>query len=179
MTELDPREDFSNKCPRPDGHLKEVALSDSPDHWVKIGANLPLNVQNNLISLLNENADLFAYSPSDMLGIDPSFISYKLSLDPRAKPMAQKRRKLGTEKQKAINEEVKRLLDVGFIREIQYTTWLANVVMVKKSNGKCRMCVDFTDLNKACPKDSYPLLCINKLVDGASGYQYLSFMDTY
>ena len=56
-----------------------------------------------------------------------------------------------------IHEETHKLLAAGHIREIQYPEWLANVVLVKKSNGKCRMCVDFTDLNKACPKDSYPL----------------------
>nr|KYP72761.1 Transposon Ty3-I Gag-Pol polyprotein [Cajanus cajan] len=65
------------------------------------------------------------------------------------------------------------------IREIQYPTWLANVVMVRKSNGNWRMCTDFTDLNKACPKDSYPLPNIDCLVDNASGYELLSFMDAY
>nr|KYP59183.1 Transposon Ty3-I Gag-Pol polyprotein [Cajanus cajan] len=67
----------------------------------------------------------------------------------------------------------------GHVREIQYPTWLANVVMVHKSNGKWRMCTDFTNLNKACPKDSYPLPNIDCLVDGASGYELLSFMDAY
>jgi len=55
-----------------------------------------------------------------------------------------------------VQEETKKLLDAGHVREIQYPEWLANVVLVKKANGKWRMCVDFTDLNKACPKDSYP-----------------------
>jgi len=70
-------------------------------------------------------------------------------------------------------------MDAGIIREIQYTSWVSNVVMVKKSNGKWRMCTDYTDLNKACPKDSYPLPNIDKLVDNAAGYKYLSFMDAY
>nr|KYP66897.1 Transposon Ty3-I Gag-Pol polyprotein [Cajanus cajan] len=75
--------------------------------------------------------------------------------------------------------ETQKLLNAGFIKEIKYTTWLANVVMVKKSNGKWRMCVDYTDLNKACPKDAYPLPSIDRLVDGASGYAMLSFLDAY
>nr|KYP74504.1 Transposon Ty3-I Gag-Pol polyprotein [Cajanus cajan] len=70
-------------------------------------------------------------------------------------------------------------MDAGFIREVQYTTWLANVVMVKKPNGKCRMCTDYTDLNKACPKDAYPLPNIDRLVDGAAGHQFLTFLDAY
>ena len=66
---------------------------------------------------------------------------------------------------KAIAEEVRKLLEAGFIQEVYYPDWLANVVMVKKANGNWRMCVDFTDLNKACSKDSYPLLRIDTLVD--------------
>ena len=66
-----------------------------------------------------------------------------------------------------------------FIREVYYLDWLANVVMAKKANGKWRMCVDFTDLNKACPKDSYPLLRIDQLVDSTAGHKLLSFMDTF
>uniref|UniRef100_A0A2N9HN36 RNase H type-1 domain-containing protein n=1 Tax=Fagus sylvatica TaxID=28930 RepID=A0A2N9HN36_FAGSY len=68
---------------------------------------------------------------------------------------------------------------LGFIREVYYPNWLANVVMVKKSNGKWRMCVDFTDLNKACLKDSFPLPRINRLVDSTAGHRLLTFMDAF
>ena len=71
------------------------------------------------------------------------------------------------------------LTTAQFIREVYYPDWLANVVMVKKANGKWRMCVDFTDLNKACPKDSYPLPCIDQLVDSIAGHQLLSFIDAF
>jgi len=71
------------------------------------------------------------------------------------------------------------LLNTGFIEEAHYTTWLSNVVLVKKANGKWRMCVDYTDLNKACPRDAYPLPNIDRLVDGAAGNQVLSFLDAY
>jgi hypothetical protein len=76
-------------------------------------------------------------------------------------------------------EEVEKLLMTRFIREVYYPEWLANVVMVKKSSGKWRMCIDFTDLNKACPKDSYPLPRIDQLVDSTVGHKLLSFMDTF
>ena len=79
----------------------------------------------------------------------------------------------------AIKEEVHKLVTAEFIREVYYPDWLANIVMVKKANGKWRMCVDFTDLNKACPKDSYPLLRIDRLVDLTAGHQLLSFMDEF
>ena len=67
----------------------------------------------------------------------------------------------------------------GFIREVYYPNWLANVVLVKKANGKWRMCVDFTDLNKACPKDNFPLPRIDQLVDSTAGHKLLTFMDAF
>ena len=71
------------------------------------------------------------------------------------------------------------MLQAGFIQEAHYTTWLANVVLVKKPNDKWRMCTDYTDLNKACPKDSYPSPSIDRLVDGAVGHRYMSFLDAF
>ena len=76
-------------------------------------------------------------------------------------------------------QETAKLLKAGFVKEIHFTTWLANVVMVPKSPRKWRMCVDFMDLNKACPKDAYPLPSMDKLVDGALEVKFLNFMDAY
>ena len=72
-----------------------------------------------------------------------------------------------------------KLLAPGFIREVHYPDWLSNMVMVKKANGKWRMCVDFTNLNKAFLKDSYPLPHIDQLVDSTASHQLLSFMDAF
>jgi len=83
------------------------------------------------------------------------------------------------ERRLVIREKMQKLWKAGHIREIQYPEWLANVVLVQKANGKWRMCVDFTDLNKACPKDSYPLPNIDSLVDSASGCRLLSFLDAF
>ena len=83
------------------------------------------------------------------------------------------------ERNKAIAEEVRKLLEADFIREVHYPDWLASVVMVKKANGKWRMCVDFTNLNKACPQDSYPLPRIDTLIDSTARHQLLSFMDAF
>ena len=83
------------------------------------------------------------------------------------------------EHNRAITKEVEKLLEADFIREVFYLDWLANMVMVKKSNGKWRMCVDFTDLNKACLKDSFPLPRIDQLLDSTVGHKLLSFMDPF
>ena len=89
---------------------------------------------------------------------------------PSSKPIRQKKRVFAHEQDNAINEEVQKVTTTEFIRDVYYPDWLANVVMVKKANGKWRVCVDFTDLNKAFPKDSYPLPCINQLIDSTTGH---------
>ena len=78
-----------------------------------------------------------------------------------------------------VQKQVQTLLDAGFIHEVMYPTWLSNVVIVKKSNGKWQMCIDYTGLNKAFPKDSYHLQSIDGLIDATSNFQFLSFMDAY
>nr|KYP50706.1 Retrotransposable element Tf2 [Cajanus cajan] len=98
-----------------------------------------------------------------MPGIDANFICHRLAIHKEAKPVAQRKRKVGGERRDAVIIETQKLLNAGFIREVRYTTWLANVVLVKKNSGKWRMCVDYTDLNRACPKDSYPLPSIDRL----------------
>jgi len=78
-----------------------------------------------------------------------------------------------------VAHEVNQLLKADFIRPIKYTMWIANLVMVKISSSKWRMCVDYTDLNKACPKDTFPLLRIDWLIDMTTGYKLFSFLDAY
>ena len=114
-----------------------------------------------------------------MSGIDPSVIVHRLNVLPSFSPIRQKKQVFAQERDKAIAEEVRKLLEADFIQEVYYPDWLANVVMVKKANGKWRMCVDFTDLNKACPKDSYPLPQIDTLVESIARHQLLSFMDAF
>ena len=114
-----------------------------------------------------------------MLGIDPSIMVHKLNVSPSFLPIQQKKRVFTPEQDQAIVEKVRKLQEASFIREVYYLDWLANIVMVKKVNGKWRMCVDFTDLNKACPKDSYPLPQVVILVDSTVWHQLLSFMDAF
>jgi len=114
-----------------------------------------------------------------MPDIDPKIICQELNVDPSFKPVKQKRRKLGLERAKAVNDEVDKLLKIGSIKEVQYLDWLVNTVMVKKKNGQDRVCIDFTDLNKACPKDSFPLPHVDRLVESTAGNELLSFMDAF
>ncbi|XP_022891750.1 uncharacterized protein LOC111406590 [Olea europaea var. sylvestris] len=115
----------------------------------------------------------------DMPKIDLEVAVYRLNVNPRAKPVKQRKRQFAPEQREVIREEIAKLLNAQFIREVQYTDWLANVVLVKKANGKWRVYIDFTDLNKACSKDSYPLPWIDSLVDITSGHKLYSFLDAF
>ncbi|RDX57639.1 hypothetical protein CR513_63103, partial [Mucuna pruriens] len=132
--------------------------------------------------------DILRVGPRSSGGRGATINFLDLDLDPREQFEDQRpcpaeelkeRGKLGEEKKKAPKEETNTLLAVGFIKEVQYPTWLANMVMVRKPSGRWRMCMDYTDLNKASPKDPYPFPNIDQLVDGASGFALLSFMDAY
>ena len=180
--DLDPRsfsKDEEEWRPRPVEEVKEVQVGGEPCQKVSIGTTLSREMEEELTCTLRKNLDVFAWSAKDMPGIDPNFICHRLAIDPMARVVQQRKRKMSAEKQKAVQEETHKLVKAEFIKEVKYPTWLANVVMVKKPSGKWRMCTDYTDLNKVCPKDSYPLPSIDQLVDNASGYDLLSFMDAY
>ncbi|GKU99702.1 hypothetical protein SLEP1_g12506 [Rubroshorea leprosula] len=102
---------------------------------------------------------------------------HKLSTDPTKRPMIQKHRLFGPKKQATIDEEIQKLLQAGFIRRVEYSEWVTNLVLVKKPNGKWRMCIDFTNLNEACPKDPHPLPNVEKLVERAAGHERMSFLN--
>jgi hypothetical protein len=157
-----------------------VVLDDKkPDKTTNIGTKMDRRMRKAIIEFLKGNLDVFAWTHEDMPDIDPSVISHKLNVELSIRPIKQKRRVFASDRNQAISDEVEKVLATGFIREVYYPNWLANVVMVKKSNGKWRMCVDFTDLNKACLKDSFPLPRIDQLVDSTTGHRLLTFMNVF
>ncbi|XXG78142.1 hypothetical protein AAC387_Pa08g2147 [Persea americana] len=150
-----------------------------PDRFFLVGSQLPETEKTELLSLLEENKAVFAWTPYEMPGIDPAVICHELKVDPNHRPVLQKQRRTGVPQTEAVVEEVQKLLEAGAIREVHYPQWLANTVVVKKKTGKWRVCVDFTDLNKACPKDSFPLPKIDQLIDATAGHDRMSFLDAY
>ncbi|KAL0416592.1 UNVERIFIED_CONTAM: Transposon Ty3-G Gag-Pol polyprotein [Sesamum latifolium] len=136
-------------------------------------------IEEELVHFLRTNSDVFAWSVHDLTRIDPRVMMHKLNVDPNSRPVRQKKRTFGQERNEIIKEEVEKLLTAGYIRPVQYPEWLANVVLVPKPNKKWRMCIDFTYLNRACPKDSYPLPRIDVLVDSTAGCEMMSFLDAF
>nr|AAY99339.1 pol-polyprotein [Silene latifolia] len=150
-----------------------------PGRTVTVGVGLEPKFRADLLDLLRKNKDVFAYSAAEMPGVSREVIVHKLNVLSNARPVKQKMRNSSAEKDDAIKAEVDKLLEAGFIMPCTYPEWLANVVMVKKSSGGWRMCVDFTNLNKACPKDCYPLPRIDSLIDATASYTMLSLLDAF
>ena len=178
LDELDICDEVNTRL-EPSEELEPIPLDDSPEHLTYIGFKLVENLRSLLTHFLRQNKDVFAWKQANMGGIDPAIISHRLNVSPSFKPVNQKRRSFAPERKKAINEEVGKLLQAGEIREVEYPEWLANVMLVKKANDEWRLCIDFTDINKACPKDSFPLPRIDLIVDATADHELLSFMDSF
>ena len=178
VDELDMRNEVNTRL-EPSEELELVQLDDNPKHLAYIGSKLAEDLRSLLIHFLRQNKEVFAWKQEDMGGIKPAIITHRLNVNPSFKPVKQKRRSFAPERQKAINKEVGKLLQADAIREVEYLEWLANVVLVKKTNGKWRLCIDFTDVNRACPKDSFPLPWIDLIVDATASHELLSFMDAF
>ncbi|CAA0809002.1 Unknown protein, partial [Striga hermonthica] len=172
----------SEKRPRnsdlePHGELMEIQIGETEEQTTKIGKDLRNELRDQLIALLKEFRDVFAFTPEELTGIDPTIMEHKLNVDPLRKPVKQRLRHHGGEIDKAIEVEVDKLLRAGHVKEIQFPDWISNTVMVRKALNKWRSCINFRDLNLACPKDHYPLPRIDQLVDSTAGCELLSMMD--
>jgi len=110
---------------------------------------------------LAQNLDVFTWNPYEVLGVDPTFITHKLNVEPMFLPKKQKPMRSAKQHVEVIKEEVEKLRHVGAIKEVFFPEWLSNTMVVKKKNGKWRVYVDFTDLNRACPNDLFPVLKID------------------
>jgi hypothetical protein len=156
-----------------------LLCEDITEQKVLLGSQLYDEQERTLFRFLFNNKDVFAWSANDLCGVNRYVIEHSLNVDPSIRPRKQKLWKMSDDKVEGASNKVKRLLSADVIREVRYPKWLANNVMVKKANGKWRMCIDFTGLNKACPKDEFPLPRIDSLVDAAAASELMSLLDCY
>jgi hypothetical protein len=167
------------KTPSADQPKPMLLCEDIADQKALLGSQLSGEQERTLLRFLFNNKDVFAWTANDLCGVNRDVIEHSLNVDPSFRPRKQRLRKISEDKAEGARNEVKRLLSAGVIREVMYPEWLANTVMVKKANGKWRMCIDFTDLNKACPKDEFPLPRIDSLVDATAYSELMSLLDCY
>ena len=159
--------------------LDKVVIGDDPERFFQVGAQLPLEEKEELVELLRRNVDVFVWDAYEAPGLDPKFICHHLNVNPSVTPKRQPPRRPSNEHVEAVKSEVTKLKQAGAIKEVFYPQWLANTMVVKKKTGKWHVCVDFTDLNKACPKDPFPLPRIDQLVDATVGHPQMSFLDAF
>ena len=145
------------KCER----LEEIAIDGDSKKFFQVGAQLSSQEKKELLAFLRMNIDVFAWNAYEAPRIDPDFICHHLNVNPAILPRKQPPLCSSKEHSNAIKEKVNKLKQAGAINEVFYLEWLANTVVVKKKNGKWRVRVDFTNLNKACPKDSFPMSWID------------------
>ncbi|KAK9066680.1 hypothetical protein SSX86_014003 [Deinandra increscens subsp. villosa] len=150
-----------------------------PEQTVTLGASLSPKIRHHLKQLLQENMDIFAFTHSDMTGVPRDVAEHHLGVSQNIKPYVQKQRHMGEKRKKFITSEVQKLEAAGIVRQIKNSTWIANPVVVPKADGTWRMCVDYTNLNKACPKDAYPLPVIDEKVDSLVPFRLKCFLDAY
>ena len=141
--------------------LEKVIVDDDSEKFFQIGAQLSQLEREQLVEFLRKNVDVFAWDAYKAPGVDPNFICHHLNVNPSITPKRQPPRRLSKEHAKAVKNEVTKLKQAEAIKEVFYPQWLANMVVVKKKTRKWHVCVDFTDFNKACPKDSFPMLQID------------------
>jgi hypothetical protein len=153
-----------------------LLCEDITDQRVLLGSQLSDEQEKTLIRFLFNNKDVFAWTANDLCGVNRDVIEHSLNVDPSFRPRKQRLHKMSDDKAEGAQKKLKRLLSANVIREVTYLEWLDNTVMVKKANGKWRMCIDFTDLNKACLKDEFPLPRIDSLVDAATSSELMSLL---
>jgi hypothetical protein len=168
-----------DKAASPDQSKSMLLCEDIAEQKVLLGSQLSDEQEKTLLKFLFNNKDVFSWSTNDLCGVNRDVIEHSLNVDPAIRLRRQKLRKMSEDKAEGARNEVKRLLSAGVIREVTYPEWLANTVMVKKANGMWRMCIGFTNLNKVCPKDEFPLPIIDSLVDAAATSELMSLFDCY
>jgi len=132
-------------------------VSSNLESFFQVGSELRPEEKEKLIDFLRENVDMFAWDPYEAPGVDLNFICPHLNINPTAIPKKQPSRRPSKEHVDAVREEVMKVKKVWAIKEFFYLEWLANTAVVKKKSGKWQICMDFTDLNKACLKDPFPM----------------------
>ena len=150
--------------------FEKIVVGDDPEKFFQVGFQLPPQEKEELIEFLRKNINVFAWNSYEALGVDLSLIYHYLNVNPYVTPKKQLPRRSSKEHSDAVKDEVTKLKQARAIKEVFYPEWIANTVVVKKKNGKWRVYVDFTNLNKACPKNLVPMPRINQVLDAIVGH---------
>jgi hypothetical protein len=158
--------------------LEEIDIGDGKTpRPTFVNKTLETDPRNEMIGLLKEYSDCFAWNYTEMLGLSREIIEHRLPIKSGFRPFKQRARTFRPDLLPRIKDEIHRLLEANFIRPCRYVEWVSNIVPVEKESGKLRICIDFCNLNRATPKDEYPMPIADTLINNASGNRIISFLD--
>ena len=159
--------------------LVKVKILPDTNKYFQVGVSMSCEERVQVLLFPVQNIDVFAWDPYEVPGVDPGFIVHKLNVDPSYPPKKQKPRRSAKDHVEAVRQKVEKLKEAGAIKKTFFPEWLAKTVVVRKKNGKWRVCVDFTDLNRACLEDPFPMPKIEQLVDATYEHSRMSFLDAF
>jgi len=163
---------FEQHEPPTEDKVAQINLGDEANPKpIFISESLSSSEKEDLIFLVKEYMDVFAWNYEDMLELDPRVAMHRLNINSDVKSVKQQQRRFRLEIMEAIQSEVKKLIDSSFIREEQHPDWVANIVPVAKKKEKIQICIDFRDLNEACPKDEFPLPITDVMIDNTCRFE--------
>ena len=171
--------DTTFHVPEQDWKYVDIDIPNEQPRQIKVGVQLTEPEIAQYKALVVEFRDIFAWSYEDLKGIPPHIAMHSIPLEPGTVPVRQKERRMNPHLQLLVKAELEKLIRAGFIFPIELTTWVSPIVIVKKKNGKLRICVDYRRLNKKTLKDHFPLPFINTLLEEVAGHEMYSFMDGY
>ena len=159
--------------------LEKVVVGDNPEKFFQVEAQIPPQKKGELVKFLKRNVDVFAWNAYKAPRVDSSFIFHHLNVNPSITPKKQQPRHSSKDHSDTVKDEVIKFKQIGAIKEVFYPKWLANTIVVKKKSGKRHVCVDFTNLDKPCPKNPFPMPRIDQLMDATVSHPRMSFLDAF
>jgi hypothetical protein len=158
--------------------LEEIDIGDGKTpRPTFVNKTLETDPRNEMIGLLKEYSDCFAWNYTEMPGLSREIVEHRLPIKSGFRPFKQKARTFRPDLLPRIKDEIHRLLEADFVRPCRYIEWVSNIVPVEKESGKLRVCIDFCNLNKATHKDEYTMPIADTLINNASGNRIISFVD--
>jgi hypothetical protein len=158
--------------------LEEINIGDGKTPRPPfVNKTLGTDPRNEMIGLLKEYSDCFAWNYTEMSGLSREIVEHRLPIKSSFRPFKQKTRTFRLDLLPRIKDKIHQLVEANFIRPCRYAEWVSNIVPVEKESGKHRVCIDFRNLNRATPKDEYPMPIADTLINNASGNRIISFLD--
>jgi hypothetical protein len=162
------------------GSYIEVSIgTEEVPRLIKIGKGTSEKERKQLISLVSEYRDVFAFTYDEIKAYKDDVFQHTIPLKEDTKPFRQKLRPINPKLAPLIHAELKKMLDAGIIATTRHSSWCSNLVVVRKKNGGIRLCIDFRNLNLACIKDNYPLPNMETLLQRVTGSKIMSMLDGF